>query len=324
VDRPSTAPGLIADVGGTNVRFALVDDDAAPQRAASLVSADYPDLSSAIRAFLADAAPAHPPARAAIAVASPITGDHVALTNNDWSFSRRELQAEFGLSSLCVMNDFAALALAVPALGDADRLKIGGGAPAHNAPIAVIGPGTGLGVSGLVPSDNGWVVLETEGGHATLATRDAREHAVAAELARRFGHVSFERAVSGPGLANLREALVAIDGAPGDPLSPDQVTEAALDGSDAPSVEAFDMFCAMLGTAAGNLALTLGALGGVYIGGGILPRLGAALAGSRFRARFEDKGRFRTYMEAIPSYVITRDNPTLCGLARQLQQAGQA
>ncbi|MHA1108911.1 MAG: glucokinase [Alphaproteobacteria bacterium] len=314
------APSLVADVGGTNVRFALLHDGATPDDAVSLICADYPDLGSAIRAYLAAAAPAQPPSRAAIAVASPVAGDHVDLTNNGWAFSINGLKAEFALNSLTVLNDFAALALAVPGLGETDVLKIGGGAAVRNSPIAVIGPGTGLGMSGLIPSDKGWTALATEGGHATLATRDGRERDVAIELARRFDHVSVERAVSGPGLVNLHDALAAIGGAQIRSMTPDQITEAALNKSDALCVEALEMFCAMLGTAAGNLALTLGSLGGVYIGGGIAPRLGHALAASQFRARFEDKGRFRSYMEAIPSFVITRDNPALFGLAQQLQR----
>jgi len=319
-----SAPSLIADVGGTNVRFALVYnslllDEMPPENVASLTCADYPDLASAMRAYLAQTAPPAPPSRAAIAIASPVTGDRVELTNNGWSFSIAALQAEFSLTSLSVLNDFTALALAVPGLGENDVLKIGGGAPARQCPIAVIGPGTGLGVSGLIPSDDNWIVLATEGGHATLAASDARERAVVAELARRFGHVSFERAVSGPGLVNLHDALAAIDGAPGNSPTPDQVTQAALNGSDAICVEALGIFCALLGTAAGNLALTLGARGGVYVGGGIAPRLGDALPASKFRARFEDKGRFRPYMEAIPTYVITRENSALFGLARLLR-----
>jgi glucokinase len=320
----TASPSLIADVGGTNVRFALMYDslllDKMPlEDVASLTCADYPNLAAAMRAYLAQTAPPAPPSRAAIAVASPVTGDRVELTNNGWSFSIAGLQAEFSLTSLSVMNDFTALALSVPDLGENDLLKIGGGAAARQCPIAVIGPGTGLGVSGLIPSETDWIVLATEGGHATLAASDERERAVVAELARRFGHVSFERAVSGPGLVNLHDALAAIDGAPGNSPTPDQVTQAALSGSDAICVEALGMFCALLGTAAGNLALTLGARGGVYVGGGIAPRLGHALAESQFRARFEDKGRFRPYMEAIPSYVITRENSALFGLARHLR-----
>ncbi|MBT5456706.1 MAG: glucokinase [Rhodospirillaceae bacterium] len=317
-----TGISLVADVGGTNVRFALVRDGEALEDAASLVCADYPDLASAIRAYLSSLSLAQRPSRAAIAVASPVLGDRVNLTNNGWTFSIADLQVELALTSLSVLNDFTALALAVPGFDESDVLKIGGGEPVQESPIAVIGPGTGLGVSGLIPSDTGWVPLETEGGHTTLAVRDAREQAVVVELAQRFDHVSVERAVSGPGLVNLHDALAAIDGAPAKQLSPDQITEAAMNQTDEICIEAVGMFCAMLGTAAGNLALTLGALGGVYIGGGIAPRLGQALAASRFRACFEDKGRFRSYMEAIPSYVISREFPTLIGLAQHLQGVG--
>jgi glucokinase len=315
-----TAPSLVADVGGTNIRLALVQDGATLEKTTSLSCADYPDLASAMRLYLEDAGLSAPPSHAAIAVASPIAGDHVELTNNGWEFSITELQAELSLTSLSVINDFTALALAVPRLTGEDLLKIGGGAAVQNAPIAVIGPGTGLGVSGLFPSGDNWIVLASEGGHATLAPCNPREWEVTAELARRFGHVSFERAVSGPGLVNLHTALATLDGAPGGSRTPDQITEAGLHGTDALCVEALDMFCDMLGTAAGNLALTLGSLGGVYIGGGIAPRLGKHLAKSQFRARFEDKGRFRGYMESIPSYIITRDNPALIGLVQQLRE----
>lgn len=310
---------LVADVGGTNIRFAMMHNSGALEDTASFVCADYPDLASAIRAYLTKASPTRLPCRSAIAVASPIAGDHVALTNNGWAFSIEELQAEFGWDSLDVLNDFTAQALAVPALDENDVVQIGGGAPAPKSPIAVIGPGTGLGVSGLIPSGAGWIALATEGGHATLALRDERERAVAAELAKHFDHVSFERAVSGPGLINLCRALAAIDGVTVRPMTPDEITDAALNKTDPVCVEALEMFCALLGTAAGNLALTLGAQGGVYIGGGIAPILGDALGASRFRLRFEDKGRFRSYMEAIPTYVITRDNPALLGLARHLR-----
>ena len=316
----SAAPCLVADVGGTNVRFALLHDGKTAENAASLVCADYPDLAAAVRVYFTEAAPSARPTRAAIAVACPITGDHVELTNNGWAFSIAGLQAELALTSLSVMNDFSAQALAVPELGESDVLKIGGGAPAKGSPMAMIGPGTGLGVSGLIPSGQSWIALATEGGHATLAVRDAREREVAAELGKRFDHVSFERVVSGPGLVNLHDAMAAIDGASRQALTPDQISDAAMNGSDATCVEALDMFCAMLGTAAGNLALTLGSRGGVYIGGGSAPRLERGLAAAKFRARFEDKGRFRSYMKAIPTYVVTRKNPAFLGLARHLRE----
>jgi glucokinase len=310
-------PALVADIGGTNARFALIRDGTA-EAVEVLACANYPSLADAAGAYLATAAAPQRPRRAALAVASPVTGDRVEMTNHVWSFSIAELSAALELETLEVVNDFTAIALAVPHLGAGECADIGDGVQTAGAPIAVLGPGTGLGVSGLVPSDAGWIALATEGGHATLAPVDDRERAVVAEMARRFGHVSVERAVSGPGLVNLRAAIAAVDGTTTGPLTPDQVTERALARSDALCIEAFDMFCAMLGTAASNLALSLGARGGVYIAGGIVPRFGDAFACSPFRARFEDKGRFRDYLRAIPTRVITRDNPALLGLANLL------
>jgi glucokinase len=314
-------PALIADVGGTNVRFALVAADGNPSAIRVLAGADHAGLGAAARAYLDLERPDPAPDRAAIAVASPVVGDRVSMTNRDWSFSISELQAALGLARLVVVNDFTAQALAVPRLGAGETRRLGAGTAVAGAPIAILGPGTGLGVSGVVEAPGGArVALATEGGHATLAPADARERAVVGELARRFGHVSIERAVSGPGLANLAAAIAAVDGLDVPALAPAEITARALAGSDAIAVEALSMFCAMLGSASGNLALTLGARGGVYIGGGIVLRLGDFLAASAFRDRFEDKGRFRDYLSAIPTWLITADNPALRGLAALLER----
>ncbi len=313
---------LVADIGGTNARFALLDAVGRPAPMRVLACADFADFQTAMRGFLAEAAPSRAIARAAVAVASPVIGDRIEMTNHDWSFSIAAIKAEFGLAALHVVNDFTAAALAVPELDAGDLVRIGGGVAVADAPVAVLGPGTGLGVSGLVPSGSGWIPLAGEGGHVTLAACDAREAAVVAEIARRFGHASVERAVSGPGLVNLHAALSALDDVSGESPTADRITEAALAGSDPICVEALDMFFAMLGTAAGNLALSLGALGGVYIGGGIVPKLSDAFAASRFRERFEAKGRFRDYMRAIPTYLIMRETPALLGLATLLRATG--
>ncbi len=178
-------------------------------------------------------------------------------------------------------------------------------------------------MAGLVAqADGGWRPLATEGGHVTLAAADAQEAAVIDRLRARFGHVSAERVLSGPGLANLYDALAPgpDDGAAG--IAPEDITRRALAGGDPPCQAALSMFCAMLGTVAGNLALSLGASGGVYIAGGIVPALGPAFAASKFRARFEDKGRFRAYMEAIPTWVITAEIPAFAGLAVLLDKDG--
>ncbi len=313
-------PSLIADIGGTHARFALAEGGRVTAMEV-LRAADFGNIEAAIRSYLDRAAPDPAPSAAAFAVASPMTGggDRIDLTNSDWSFSIAALRRGLGLDTLHVVNDFAAVALSVPRLGSGEVEKIGGGNAVDGAPVAIIGPGTGLGVSGLVRPEGRAMPIATEGGHVTLAAADAREDAVIAHLRDRFGHVSAERALSGPGLVNL---YAAISGASGDALTPAEVTERALAGSDPACVDALHMFCAMLGTVAGNLALSLGALGGVYIAGGIVPRLGSFFAESAFRARFEAKGRFTGYNAAIPTFVITAETPAFIGLAALLDEAG--
>lgn len=322
-------PRLVADIGGTNARFGWqAAVGAAITDVATLPCADHATPADALAAYLDGLGRAAPPL-CAIAIATPVTGDQVRMTNHGWAFSIAALQARFGFARLRVLNDFTALALALPTLADDERLQVGGGAPVADAAVALIGPGTGLGVSGLVPDGRGgFVPLQGEGGHATLAGRSPREQQVLDALAARHGHASAERAVSGPGLAELHAVLQALDapGQPAAPLTPAEVLRHALatgDAADDPAGprcrEALDLFCAFLGSAAGNLALTLGARGGVFIGGGIVPRLGAAFARSPFRDRFEAKGRFRGYLAAIPVWVITAaQSPALRGAARAL------
>lgn len=312
-------PGLIADIGGTNARFALSQADGSVRDAVVLACRDFPGLAAAAEAFLAGITPPAPPRRGAMAVASPVSGDRVDMTNHSWSFSIDDVRRRLGLDDLRVINDFTAIALAIPHLGDGDRLQVGGGKAAPGAPIAVLGPGTGLGVSALIPVDGGWVPLSTEGGHVTMAPATGRESAVLAHL-QRSGHVSAERVLSGAGLVNLYGAVRALDGeaADGD-VTPAGVTERALDGSCPFAAEALDMFCAMLGTVASNLCLSLGARGGVYIAGGIVPRLGTAFAESGFRRRFEDKGRFSAHLATVPTFVLTHKMPAFLGLSHLLQ-----
>ncbi len=309
-------PVLIADIGGTNARFALADSGGI-SAIEVLRTRDFPDMAAAIRAYLDRAAPGNTPDRAALAVASPVIGDHVHLINSGWSFSIDGLRRAFGFKALRVVNDFAAIALAVPHLAPGDVEQIGGGDAVCGAPAIIIGPGTGLGISALVWNQGRAVAISTEGGHATLAAVDEREDAVISHLRARFGHVSVERCVSGPGLVNIYGALAGESAAD---LTPAAVTDRALSGSDALCVEALDMFCAMLGTVAGNLALGYGALGGVYIAGGIVLQLGDFFAASDFRARFEAKGRFTDYNAAIPTWVITAQQPAFTGLVALLEE----
>jgi glucokinase len=253
-------------------------------------------------------------------VASPITGDQITLTNHPWTFSIETVRKHFGLRRFRVINDFAANALAIPLLADGDRLQIGAGAPVADSPIAVIGPGTGLGVSALMPMPGGWAPIEGEGGHVTMAPADAEEGAVLERMRGRYDHVSAERLLSGPGLVNLYNVLCELAAVPAAPFTAPQITDPRVWDEDARTRDATAMFCRMLGTVAGNLALTLGARGGVYIAGGIIPRSGAAFAQSGFRARFEAKGRFRSYLAAIPTYLILRPLPALLGAKTLLER----
>jgi glucokinase len=314
-----SVPALIADIGATNARFALLGASG-HYGTAILPCAQFPTLEAAARAYL-DGAGAKPPRRAALAIAGPVTGDVLRMTNHPWQFSIAETKDRLGLDRLEVVNDFAAVAHAVPRLGAQDRVQVGGGSPVPAQPIAVIGPGTGLGMASLAWCGPRWQVLAGEGGHATAAPADAREAAVVATLSRRFGHISVERLVSGMGLQNLREALAELEGAPAARLRPAEISEAGLSGADRLCAEAVDLFCAILGGAAGNLALTLGARGGVYIAGGIVPKLGEAFVRSRFRERFVAKGRMSVFLEPIPTYVITHELPAFLGLAALLDES---
>ncbi|MBV8650875.1 MAG: glucokinase [Alphaproteobacteria bacterium] len=261
---------------------------------------------------------------AAFAIAGPIAGDHVAMTNHPWAFSIAELRQHFQWDQLHVINDFTANSLALPHLQPADRTAIGGGEGVAGTPLGIVGPGSGLGAGGLVPHPTGWLPLPSEGGHVTMAPADAREGAVLDLMRRRFDHVSAERVLSGPGLVNLYAALAELDGVPGRSYLPAQITDPATGAADRHCREAVEMFCAMLGTVAGNLALTLGARGGVYIAGGIVPRLGVVFTESRFRRRFEQKGRLGPYLAAIPTYVVTHSTPAFLGLSALLREKAAA
>lgn len=319
---------LVADIGGTNARFALVDDGAEslrPQNARTLPVADFASLADAATHYLRDVL-GHDrtawPRRAALALATAITGATVRMTNSPWTFTVEGLRADLGLDELRLLNDFTALAWSVLMLRGDEVRQVGGGKPVADQAIGLIGPGTGLGVSGLIPAPGGgWAALQGEGGHGSLSPADPREAAILAQVWRRYPHVSFERLVCGTGLPLLWEAVAQVDGLPlpaagADPVTPAWITSRALEG-DALCEATMQTFCAMLGTAAGNLALTLGARGGVYVGGGIVPRLGTWFDRTPFRLRFESKGRFDEYLTRIPTYVIagtTRD-PALIGAA---------
>lgn len=315
---PSLATSLVGDIGGTNARFGLVSPAGAILHQASFAVGDFAEIDAAIEAYFATLRDLPRPREGALAIAAAITGDEIHMTNHPWRFSVNALRDRLGLARLVAINDFTAVALALPLLSDADRVAVGGGAAIEGMPLAVLGPGSGLGVSGLIRSGSQWVALTGEGGHMTMPAGSEREAAVLRLMRQRFDHVSAERVLSGPGLVNLYNSLAELDRVKAASYTAAQITDPQIAAGDKLCREATAMFCAMLGTVAGDLALTLGARGGVYIAGGIVPRLGARFAESGFRGRFERKGRLSPYLAAIPAYVITHQLPAFLGCAAAL------
>ncbi|VVD73011.1 Glucokinase [Pandoraea horticolens] len=319
-----SGPRLLADIGGTNARFALEIAPGDLVEIRDYACDDYPGVSEVIRAYLDEADHAEPVLHAAIAIANPIEGDEIRMTNRDWRFSIEATRRVLGFETLLVVNDFTALAMALPYLSDTQKRQVGGSEPQPNGVIGLLGPGTGVGVSGLIPAGDRWIALGSEGGHTTFAPADEREIDVLRYAWQHFPHVSFERLVAGPGMALVYQALARREGREGRevrPLETPAIVKLAQ-GGDALARETVDCFCAMLGTLAGNVAVTLGAVGGVYLGGGVIPKLGKLFENSPFRQRFEAKGRFEGYLKKIPTYVITADHPAFLGtsaiLAEQL------
>jgi glucokinase len=309
----------MADIGATNTRCALVDDKGEELAAEIFHNAHFASLTSLLESYLDHRRATDRPTRAALAVAGPILGDEVRMLNIDWRFSQAELKAELTLSELIVCNDFAAIAWGLPYFDAADLHTIGRGQRAAGAALATLGPGSGLGVGALVPTTDGWAVMTGEGGHSTLPATTREEADVIAQIRERYdGHCSAERVLSGPGLVNLYVALAELGGAgPPAALSPADVTTRARQGEPL-ARKAQTMFFAFLGMVAGDLALITGARGGVFIAGGIVPQLLDELAKSEFRARFEAKGRYASYLGAIPTHVITAPLPAFRGLRHLL------
>ena len=303
----------MADIGATHTRCALIDDHGTEVAPEVFDNVDFTGLLGILNVYLDHRRASDRPKNAALAIAAPIVGDEVRMTNIDWHFSQADLKAQLGLQRLTLCNDFAAIAWGLPHLTPADLKKIGGGTQSPRTTMAALGPGSGTGVAALVPAADSWAVLTGEGGHVTLPASTSEEQAVIAVLRERFGHCSAERALSGQGLVNLYVALAELAGRGQPTVTPEDVTRLASQREPL-ARKTLQMFFAMLGTVAGDLALTTGARGGVYIAGGIVPRLIDALEKSEFRARFESKGRYQHYMAAIPTYVITAALPAFRGL----------
>jgi len=312
-------PRLLADIGGTNARFALETGPGAIGQVLVYPCAEYPGVAEVIQQYLKDTKIGRVN-HAAIAIANPVDGDQVRMTNHDWTFSIEATRRALGFDTLLVVNDFTALAMALPGLTDTQRMQVGGGTRRQNSVIGLLGPGTGLGVSGLIPADDRWIALGSEGGHASFSPQDEREDVVLQFARKKWPHVSFERVCAGPGIELIYRALTARDKkrVPAT-IDPADVVKHAHEG-DKLAQESVECFCGILGSFAGNIAMTLGSLGGIYIGGGVVPRLGELFVRSSFRQRFEAKGRFDAYLANVPTYVITAEYPAFLGVSAILAE----
>ncbi len=294
---------LVADVGGTNVRFALCEPDSITlQEPRKYPNVQFDSLEDAITYYLADVKQS--PKNVCLAVAGPMHAEVIKLTNIDWQFRADELKATFGFDLLVITNDFTALAMSVPHLEEDGYVKTGGGSPVEHRPIAVLGPGTGLGVSGLVWSGSGWIPIEGEGGNAAFAPVNELEIALLSRAIKDKPFVRSEDFISGNGLSYLHSLLQEIDGRPDEQLAAKDITWRAKTSDCDRCKCTIDVFCGMLGSFAGNIALSFGALGGVYIGGGIVPQFEELFVRSPFRASFEAKGPFTQYVSSIPTYAL--------------------
>nr|WP_202396966.1 glucokinase [Pseudoroseomonas coralli] len=303
---------MLADLGGTNARFALSEDGGPPREERKLAVADHPGVVAAARAYLEG----RHVEEAVFAVATPVGGDAITFTNNDWHFSVREAQRALGLERLTVINDFVAQAAAIGLMSAEDLRVLKPGQPQPERPLVVLGPGTGLGVAFVLREGGVPHILPSEGGHASFAPQDALQ----AEILQRMrplhgGHVSTERLLSGPGLLQIARSLGEIRGRPVPVENPADVSRLAASGGDPVCAEALRLFSAILGATAGNLALTLLAEGGVYLAGGLCRNLGPLLDREALLAAFHAKGRFGGLLEAVPVVQVLRPHTGLLGAA---------
>ena len=312
-------PRLLADIGGTHARFALEVQPLELHHVMVLASEDFASMEAAIDHYVTSVG--QPRVQHAVfAMANPVLGDVVQMTNHHWTFSIASMRLTMGWKTLLVLNDFSAQALAIPHLATQDRVKIGGGEAEAQMPIAVLGPGTGLGVSGLILHRTGYTAIAGEGGHVSFSPYDAFEADIWAYAKQHFDHVSAERLLSGAGLALIHAALTQNKEPEVQALSAKDIVTLALEGNHPLCCRSLAVFSAMLGSFAGDVALTLGARGGVYVCGGMVPRFIEAFQQSSFRTRFESKGRCKSYLAAIPVYVVLNPCTGLLGAAVALQQ----
>lgn len=310
---------VVADVGGTNIRLAVCNVETGElSKLREFACAEFLTLDAALVQYFStlQGVVKH----LCVGIACPVEDDHVVMTNLSWEFSKQALKEKLNLESLYVINDYTAISLAVPFVPEGDKIKIGGGEAKIDGVSAVFGPGTGLGVSHIIKSEGKWISLDGEGGHVSFAPNTREQADILLLLQDQFGHVSAERILSGQGLVNLYHSLCRLEGKPPEFHEPKQVSQAALENNCELALRSLTIFCQVMGGFAGNLALNLACTGGVYIAGGVVPRFVDFFKSSEFRSFFEAKGRFKNYLAAIPTYLITHDNPGLLGASVYLRQ----
>ncbi len=309
---------FISDVGGTNIRLALVENNEI-YGIKKYFCADFETIADAIEQFRLDSGLVRF-SNGCIAIAGPVSDDRITMTNHSWEFSRTALANQLKMDDLQVINDFTAVAFSLPELGDGQLIQVGNGSRLPQGNIAVFGPGTGLGVEHLTLTKNGWQTLDGEGGHVDFAPNDDIDLQIWRYLKSKFGRVSTEEVLSGRGLVNVYTALSLEHGQEPSLFDPAEITQAAQSKSDAVCELAVQQFCRIMGAFAGNLALNLCATGGVFIGGGVTSKLGDMFLQSDFRKYFEAKGAMADYVKPIPTYLINEPEHGLIGAKAYLKQ----
>lgn len=317
----ATDLNFVADIGGTNIRLGIVSDESNVSDIKTYRCAEFDSLADVLAEYLGNFDITNKRLNACLAIACPVETDEITMTNLPWKFSQSALKQQLNLSKLYLINDYTAIAHAVPLLAENQKVQIGSGEAVSQKPISICGPGTGLGVANLVPTSDGWSCLGGEGGHVDFAPVDNDEVKILNYLLDIKKHrISYEQLLCGKGLEQIFNALLSIKALAPQELTAEQISANALDNTCQVCVEALEQFCKTLGSLAGNLALTLGSFGGVYIAGGIVPRFIEFLQNSEFRKRFEAKGRLSSFINGIPTFVITEAQPGLLGASAYIRQ----
>lgn len=311
---------LVADIGGTNLRIGITNIQGEISQLELYQCNQFSGLAEIIQEYIAKNRLENSSLNACFAIACPVDNDVISMTNLPWTFSKSELQASLNLHTMHFINDYTAIAHAVPLLTNDQKVQIGGGNVIAGKPISICGPGTGLGVANVVQVNNQWVSLGGEGGHVDFAPTDETQINILHYLLTKYQHVSYEQVLSGLGIEQIYQALLSIKGCKAESLAAKDITHKATNNECDVCKETLDEFCKILGSFAGNLSLTLASFGGVYIAGGIVPRFIEYIKDSQFRSRFEAKGRFEQFNQAIPTFVITEPQPGLLGASAFLCQ----